>query len=70
MDWKRHPVETYIQVDFHSHPEQNEPMLEVNFGFGRILERVVSKAEVEIGQWSSLWEKNCYSVKAFIIFWY
>jgi hypothetical protein len=38
-------------------------MLAVNFGFGRILERVIPKVEIEIWQWSRLGEKYCYSRK-------
>ncbi|KAF8797337.1 hypothetical protein BYT27DRAFT_7219266, partial [Phlegmacium glaucopus] len=39
-------------------------MLAVNSGFGRILKRVIPKADVEICQWSSLREKLCYSDEA------
>jgi len=45
-------------------------MLVVNFGFSRILERVVSKVKVEIVQWSSLGEKGRYSIKTIIIVWH
>jgi len=45
-------------------------MLAVNFGFGRILERVISKIKVEIFQWSSLGEKGRYSIKTSVIAWH
>jgi hypothetical protein len=38
-------------------------MLAVNLGFGGILKRVILKVEVEIGQWSSLGEKDRESMK-------
>ena len=56
-------VETNLQISFYSPPERSESMLAVNFGFGGILERVISKVVVEIGQWGSLGEKYGDSTK-------
>ena len=51
VHWKKNFSRNY----FHSQPERarSEPMLRVNFDFDRILKRVIPKAEVEFGQWSS-----------------
>jgi len=37
-----------LQTDPQSPPESSKPMLAVKFGFGRILERVISTVKVEI----------------------
>ena len=63
-------MKTHLQIDFHSQPEFSKPMLAVNFGFGRISERVISKVMVEIVQWSSLGKKCPYSIKAFTMTYY
>ncbi|KAF8809791.1 hypothetical protein BYT27DRAFT_7187677 [Phlegmacium glaucopus] len=62
-------VETHIQIGFHCQPQGSKSTLAVNFGFGKILKRVISKADVGIPQWSSLQEKFCYSIETWPIIW-
>lgn len=70
-DWKRHFSRTSTsKYTFTTNiSEATQLTFAVNFGFGKILDGVISNIEVEIaGQWSCLREKNCHGIKAFITF--
>ena len=42
----RRSIENSHQIDLHSQPERSEPMLAVNFSFGRILKRMIPERSV------------------------